>query len=123
MNDTFAAAEAIAACRRNRTPLHPLAGDSAPQTEAEGYRIADAVHGLLARDFGEMVGHKIGCTSAVMQHQRRTCSGLSVNLRSARPGPPASCSAHLSSSSTTSAAAPRNVARSGLPRSSLSARA
>src|SRR5260370_42183920 len=67
MNDTFAAAEAIAACRRNRTPLHPLAGDSAPQTEAEGYRIADAVHGLLSRGFGEMVGHKSGCTSAVVQ--------------------------------------------------------
>src|ERR1700675_1407784 len=78
MNDTFAAAEAIAACRRNRTPLHPLAGDAAPQTEAEGYRIADAVHGLLARDFGEMVGHKIGCTSAVMQQYLNIphpCSG------------------------------------------------
>ena len=78
MNDTFAAAEAIAACRRNRTPLHPLAGDSAPQTEAEGYRIADAVHGLLARDFGDLVGHKIGCTSAVMQQYLgipHPCSG------------------------------------------------
>jgi 2-keto-4-pentenoate hydratase len=78
MNDTFAAAEAIAACRRNRTPLHPLAGDAAPQSEAEGYRIADAVHGLLARDFGEMVGHKIGCTSAVMQQYLNIphpCSG------------------------------------------------
>jgi len=78
MNDTFAAAEAIAAARRNRTPLHPLAGDAAPQTEAEGYRIADAVHGLLARDFGEMVGHKIGCTSAVMQQYLNIphpCSG------------------------------------------------
>ena len=57
MNDTFAAAEIIAAARRNRTPLHPLAGEAAPQTEAEGYRIADAVHGLLAVDFGDMVGH------------------------------------------------------------------
>src|SRR3981189_1602901 len=78
MNDTFAAAEAIAAARRNRTPLHPLFGDSAPRTEAEGYRIADAVHGLLAADFGEMVGHKIGCTSAVMQQYLNIphpCSG------------------------------------------------
>src|SRR5450432_1163123 len=78
MNDTFAAAEAIAACRRNRTPLHPFVGDAAPQTEAEGYRIADAVHGLLSRDFGEMVGHKIGCTSAVMQQYLNIphpCSG------------------------------------------------
>src|SRR6266702_7832393 len=67
MNDTFAAAEIISAARRNRTPLHPLAGEAAPQTEAEGYRSADAVHGLLGCDFGGMVGHKIGCTSAVMQ--------------------------------------------------------
>ena len=78
MNDTFAAAEIIAAARRNRTPLHPLAGEAAPQTEAEGYRIADAVHGLLAGDFGDMVGHKIGCTSAVMQQYLNIphpCSG------------------------------------------------
>ena len=78
MNDTFAAAEIIAAARRHRTPLHPLSGDAAPQTEAEGYRIADAVHGLLAVDFGDMVGHKIGCTSAVMQQYLNIphpCSG------------------------------------------------
>ena len=67
MNDTFAAAETIAAARRDRRPLRPLSGNAAPQTEAEGYRIADAVHGLLSVDFGDMVGHKIGCTSAVMQ--------------------------------------------------------
>src|ERR1700730_12502486 len=78
MNDTFAAAEAIAACRRNRTPLHPFAGDNAPQPEAARYRIAGAVPRLLSRDFGEMVGHKIGCTSAVMQQYLNIphpCSG------------------------------------------------
>ena len=78
MNDTFAAAEIIAAARRNRTPLHPLAGEAAPRTEAEGYRIADAVHGLLGVDFGDMVGYKIGCTSAVMQQYLNIphpCSG------------------------------------------------
>ena len=78
MNDTFAAAETIAAARRSRKSLQPLSKASAPQTEAEGYRIADAVHGLLARDFGEMVGHKIGCTSAVMQQYLNIphpCSG------------------------------------------------
>ena len=67
MNDTFAAAETIAAARRNRTPLPPLAGEAAPQSEAEGYRIQDAVHDLLAADFGARVGYKIGCTSAVIQ--------------------------------------------------------
>ncbi len=67
MTDIRAAAEIIAAARRIRTPLGPLPADAAPRTEAEGYRIQDAVHDLLAPDFGARVGYKIGCTSAVMQ--------------------------------------------------------
>ncbi|WP_291688587.1 fumarylacetoacetate hydrolase family protein [Bradyrhizobium sp.] len=67
MTDIRAAAEAIAAARRSRTPLAPLAADAAPRDEAEGYRIQDAVHDLLAADVGARVGYKIGCTSAVMQ--------------------------------------------------------
>ncbi|SHL57027.1 2-oxo-3-hexenedioate decarboxylase/2-keto-4-pentenoate hydratase [Bradyrhizobium lablabi] len=67
MNKTLAAAKTIAAARRDRTPLPPLAGDAAPKTEADGYRIQDALHGLLSVDFGAMVGYKIGCTSPVMQ--------------------------------------------------------
>src|SRR6202158_293193 len=67
MTNTLAAAETIASARRNRTPLQPFAGDAAPQTEAEGYRIQDALHGLLSADFGALVGYKIGCTSPVMQ--------------------------------------------------------
>src|SRR5260370_34579387 len=67
MTNTLAAAETIASARRDRMPLQPLAGDVAPPTEAEGYRIQDALHGLLAADFGAMVGYKIGCTSPVMQ--------------------------------------------------------
>jgi 2-keto-4-pentenoate hydratase len=67
MTDIRAAAETIAAARRSRTPLEPLAADVAPKTEAEGYRIQDALHDLLAADFGARVGYKIGCTSAVMQ--------------------------------------------------------
>jgi 2-keto-4-pentenoate hydratase len=67
MTNIRAAAKTIAAARRNRTPLPPLAGDAAPQTEAEGYRIQDAVHELLAADLGALVGYKIGCTSPVMQ--------------------------------------------------------
>jgi 2-keto-4-pentenoate hydratase len=67
MNRILAAAQTIAAARRARTPLEPLAGDVAPRTEAEGYRIQDALHGLLTADFGARVGYKIGCTSAVMQ--------------------------------------------------------
>src|SRR5258707_1096353 len=67
MNNTLAAAQSIATARRNRTPLAPLSGDAAPQSEAEGYRIQDTLHGLLAPDFGARVGYKIGCTSPVMQ--------------------------------------------------------
>src|ERR1700682_1974408 len=67
MTNIRAAAKTIAAARRNRTPLQPLAGGAAPQTEAEGYRIQDAVHDLLAADFGALAGYKIGCTSPVMQ--------------------------------------------------------
>jgi len=67
MDNTLAAAKAIAAARRNRTPLNSLGAEIAPQDEAEGYRIQRAVHDLLLPYFGAMVGYKIGCTSAVMQ--------------------------------------------------------
>ena len=67
MTNIQAATETIAAARRGRNPLGPLAADAAPQTEAEGYRIQDALHDLLKADFGARVGYKIGCTSAVMQ--------------------------------------------------------
>src|SRR6202022_3318781 len=70
--------EIIASARRSRTPLKELLGDAAPRTEAEGYRIQDAVHGLLAADFGARAGYKIGCTSAVTQQYLGTphpCGG------------------------------------------------
>ena len=67
MTDIRAAAEIIAAARRSRTPLAPLAADIAANTEADGYLVQDAVHELLASDVGARIGYKIGCTSAVMQ--------------------------------------------------------
>jgi len=67
MKNTLAAAKIIAAARRDRTALRPLAKDIAPRSEADGYRIQDALHGLLSADLGAMAGYKIGCTSAVMQ--------------------------------------------------------
>jgi 2-keto-4-pentenoate hydratase len=67
MDNTLAAAEAIADARRNTRPLNSLGPDVAPKDEAEGYRIQRAVHDLLLPYFGAMVGYKIGCTSAVMQ--------------------------------------------------------
>jgi 2-keto-4-pentenoate hydratase len=68
MNRILAAANIIASARRGRTPLQPLAADIVPQDEADGYRIQDALHDLLAADVGALVGYKIGCTSAVMRH-------------------------------------------------------
>jgi len=68
MNNTLAAAQAVAAARRSRTPLEPLPAELAPRTEADGYRIQETLRDLLAADFGAPVGYKIGCTSAVMQH-------------------------------------------------------
>ena len=67
MDKTLAAAQIIAAARRNRTRLGALSADIAPRDEAEGYRIQRAVHDLLLPSAGAMVGYKIGCTSAVMQ--------------------------------------------------------
>jgi 2-keto-4-pentenoate hydratase len=78
MTDIRSAAEAIAAARRDRAPLAPLAADTSPATEAEGYRIQEAVHDLLAPHVGVRVGYKIGCTSAVMQeylHIPHPCGG------------------------------------------------
>lgn len=67
MSHILAAAEIIAAARRSRTPLGPLGEETAPRSEAEGYRIQPVVHDLLAADCGARAGYKIGCTSAVMQ--------------------------------------------------------
>ena len=67
MTNTLAAAEVIASARHHRTPLKPLAADSAPRDEAEGYRIQQVLRELLSAEFGPLVGYKIGCTSAVMQ--------------------------------------------------------
>jgi 2-keto-4-pentenoate hydratase len=78
MNTTVAAANLIATARRARVPLTALPENFAPQSEAEGYRIQNAVHDLLSSDYGPPVGHKIGCTSAVMQQYLRIphpCSG------------------------------------------------
>jgi 2-keto-4-pentenoate hydratase len=66
MTDIATAAAVIAAARRARTPLHALSAD-APHDQSEGYRVQDAVHQRLAAELGRLAGHKIGCTSAVMQ--------------------------------------------------------
>jgi 2-oxo-3-hexenedioate decarboxylase/2-keto-4-pentenoate hydratase len=67
MDKILEAAKAVASARRDLVPLQALTADIAPRDEAEGYRIQDAVHAVLAQDVGPLVGYKIGCTSAVMQ--------------------------------------------------------
>src|ERR1700686_2432634 len=67
MTDIGDAAEIIATSRRDRYALAPLAPESAARSEAEVYLIQHGLHGLLAADFGDRVGYKIGCTSPIMQ--------------------------------------------------------
>jgi 2-keto-4-pentenoate hydratase len=67
MDKMLEAAKVVASARRARTPLQPLDPAIAPRDEAEGYRIQDAVHALLAAEAGPLAGYKIGCTSQVMQ--------------------------------------------------------
>jgi 2-oxo-3-hexenedioate decarboxylase/2-keto-4-pentenoate hydratase len=68
MDKILEAAKAVASARRDLAPLLPLAAEIAPRDEAEGYRIQEAVHTVLAGDVGPLVGYKIGCTSQVMQN-------------------------------------------------------
>lgn len=73
------AARAIAGARLSLTPLAVLPQDFRPRDEAEAYAVQEAVHGLIAASrFGARVGHKIGCTTRVMQDYmgiRSPCAG------------------------------------------------
>jgi 2-keto-4-pentenoate hydratase len=78
MNEIRAAADLIAAARRDRTPLAALPAALVPQHEEDGYRIQVAVHDVLASKQGALAGYKIGCTSPVMQQYLgipHPCSG------------------------------------------------
>jgi len=64
----IAAARLIADHRLARKPLRNLAPDVRPADEAQAYRTQDALHEILAgAGFGPVAGHKIGCTTKVMQ--------------------------------------------------------
>jgi 2-oxo-3-hexenedioate decarboxylase/2-keto-4-pentenoate hydratase len=89
---TDAAAKVIAAHRLERRPLPALAADVRPPDQASAYRVQGALHALLtAAGFGAVVGHKVGCTTAVMQaflNISNPCAGgvfaSTVHRRSAR---------------------------------------
>jgi 2-keto-4-pentenoate hydratase len=54
--------------RLARTPIGPLPGDCRPRDESDGYAAQEALRDLLtAAGLGPVAGHKIGCTTPVMQ--------------------------------------------------------
>lgn len=65
---TRKAAERLLQQRLSLTPIEPLPPDLAPRTLTEGYAIQLELNRLLVTaGMGEPVGHKIGCTTPVMQ--------------------------------------------------------
>jgi 2-oxo-3-hexenedioate decarboxylase/2-keto-4-pentenoate hydratase len=62
------AAGLLAGARLARTRLARLPADCRPADEATAYTVQDALHRQLSTaGFGALAGHKIGCTTAVMQ--------------------------------------------------------
>lgn len=62
------AARILAHARLDGARLPGLPETVRPRDEDEGYRVQEGLHGLLsAGGFGAIAGHKIGCTTAVMQ--------------------------------------------------------
>lgn len=62
------AAEILISTRRDHIPFDGFPEDLRPASEAEAYLLQDAlVDGLSKNGFGKRAGHKIGCTTRVMQ--------------------------------------------------------
>ena len=61
------AAALLADHRLRRVPLDTLPEALRPHVEAEAYAVQDALHERLVPSLGRVAGHKIGCTTAVMQ--------------------------------------------------------
>src|SRR3954468_23654874 len=65
---TLQAATLLLDQRLSLQPIMALPEDIRPQTEAEGYALQRVLNGLLSvAGMGDHVGHKIGCTTPVMQ--------------------------------------------------------
>lgn len=68
MTDIANAALLLAEHRLERDPLEALAPEDRPRDEEEAYAVQEEVHRQLSsRGLGAVAGHKIGCTTAVMQ--------------------------------------------------------
>jgi 2-keto-4-pentenoate hydratase len=62
------AAQILAHARLDGMRLPGLPAVIRPSDEAEAYRVQEALHGMLAAGgFGGLAGHKVGCTTTVMQ--------------------------------------------------------
>jgi 2-keto-4-pentenoate hydratase len=61
------AAELLSEARLARRRIGFLPEDCRPRTEADGYAVQEALHGVLSRGLGPVAGWKIGCTTANMQ--------------------------------------------------------
>jgi 2-keto-4-pentenoate hydratase len=53
--------------RLSRRPMHLLPDELRPKDEAQAYAVQRELHHLLAPELGAVTGHKIGCTTPVMQ--------------------------------------------------------
>jgi 2-keto-4-pentenoate hydratase len=60
-------AQTIAGYRLGRRPIPALEMSLRPPDEGSAYAVQDALHTLLQPTLGAVVGHKIGCTTPVMQ--------------------------------------------------------
>jgi 2-oxo-3-hexenedioate decarboxylase/2-keto-4-pentenoate hydratase len=73
------AAEILRDARLARTPIDRLPENCRPRDEPDGYAVQEALHGLLTgAGLGPVAGHKIGCTTPVMQAYlgiRSPCAG------------------------------------------------
>jgi 2-keto-4-pentenoate hydratase len=62
------AAHSLRDARLRRIPIDPLPLDCRPLDALDGYAVQEVLHGLLAASgLGPVAGHKIGCTTPVMQ--------------------------------------------------------
>jgi 2-keto-4-pentenoate hydratase len=65
--DPLRSARVIGDHRIRRVPLPALGADVRPGDESQAYAVQTQLHALLEPHLGAVRGHKIGCTTAVMQ--------------------------------------------------------
>ena len=77
--DIYGAAKRLSLSRLNGTVIEKLPARYRPTNETDAYLIQDDLHEILGQTkLGEVAGHKIGCTTSVMQdflNIRNPCSG------------------------------------------------